>query len=227
MSRWTPCKRRDFIRRLRALGFDGPLAGTRHSFMTYESHRLAIPSNTEYSRILRRPGTNDDGRSGSHPRPRGYRCRVELPVSSNPWEGKLWVEDLVIVDLLYRNQPVWGSLRSRLSALEELGVVEGIGRGRGVRHLLSQRFYSEIGRAGAYTREKGLDRQTNLALLLRHVEENAVSGARLQDLLDVLRHLSRDEVQGLLRELKDAGRVHVRGATKAGRWFPGRGDGEQ
>ena len=49
MSRWTPCKRRDFIRRLRALGFDGPLAGTRHSFMIYASHRLAIPSNTEYS----------------------------------------------------------------------------------------------------------------------------------------------------------------------------------
>jgi ATP-dependent DNA helicase RecG len=147
--------------------------------------------------------------------------------AGNPWEGKLWVEDLVIVDLLYRKQPVWGSLRSRLSALEEMGVVERIGRARGVRYLLSQRFYSEIGRAGAYTREKGLDRQTNLALLLRHVEENAVSGARLQDLLDVLRHLSRDEVQGLLRELKDAGRVHVRGATKAGRWFPGRGDGEQ
>ena len=42
MSRWTPCKRRDFIRRRRALGFDGPLAGTRHSFMIYHSHRLAI-----------------------------------------------------------------------------------------------------------------------------------------------------------------------------------------
>jgi hypothetical protein len=49
MSRWTPCKRRDFIRRLRALGFDGPLAGTRHSFMIYLTHRLAIPSNAEYS----------------------------------------------------------------------------------------------------------------------------------------------------------------------------------
>jgi len=49
MSRWTPCKRRDFIRRLRVLGFDGPLAGTRHSFMIYGNHRLAIPSNTEYS----------------------------------------------------------------------------------------------------------------------------------------------------------------------------------
>ena len=49
MSRWTPCKRRDFVRRLRVLGFDGPLTGTRHSFMTYESHRLTIPSNAEYS----------------------------------------------------------------------------------------------------------------------------------------------------------------------------------
>ena len=49
MSRWTPCKRRDFIRRLRLLGFVGPLAGTRHSFMTYGNHRLAIPSNAEYS----------------------------------------------------------------------------------------------------------------------------------------------------------------------------------
>ena len=49
MSRWTPAKRRDFIRKLRALGFDGPFAGTRHDFMTYGDHRLAIPSNAEYS----------------------------------------------------------------------------------------------------------------------------------------------------------------------------------
>ena len=49
MSRWTPCKRRDFIRRLRVLGFNGPLAGTRHSFMIYEGRRLTVPSNTEYS----------------------------------------------------------------------------------------------------------------------------------------------------------------------------------
>lgn len=49
MSRWTPCKRRDFIRRLKQLGFDGPFAGTRHQFMIYGQHRLAIPSNAEYS----------------------------------------------------------------------------------------------------------------------------------------------------------------------------------
>ena len=49
MSRWTPCKRREFIRRLRALGFEGPYTGTRHRFMVFRQHRLAIPSNDEYS----------------------------------------------------------------------------------------------------------------------------------------------------------------------------------
>lgn len=49
MSRWIPCKRRDFIRRLRLLGFEGPFSGTRHQFMVYQQHRLAIPSNPEYS----------------------------------------------------------------------------------------------------------------------------------------------------------------------------------
>ena len=49
MSRWVPCKRRDFIQRLRKLGFEGPFSGTRHQFMIYEQHRLAIPSNVEYS----------------------------------------------------------------------------------------------------------------------------------------------------------------------------------
>ena len=49
MSRWTPCKRNLFIRRLRELGFDGPFSGSRHQFMLAESHRLALPSNDEYS----------------------------------------------------------------------------------------------------------------------------------------------------------------------------------
>ena len=49
MSRWQPCKHREFIKRLRKLDFDGPYSGTRHQFMVYENHRLSIPSNTEYS----------------------------------------------------------------------------------------------------------------------------------------------------------------------------------
>lgn len=49
MSRWNPCKRNEFIRRLRQLGFNGPYSGTKHQFMLFGQHRLAIPSNAEYS----------------------------------------------------------------------------------------------------------------------------------------------------------------------------------
>jgi hypothetical protein len=31
VSRWTPCKRADFIRKLHRLGFDGPFSGFRHA----------------------------------------------------------------------------------------------------------------------------------------------------------------------------------------------------
>ncbi|BBD53786.1 MAG: type II toxin-antitoxin system HicA family toxin [Planktothrix agardhii KL2] len=49
MSRWKPCKRRDFIQKLHKFGFSGPFSGSKHQFMIYESHRLTIPSNDEYS----------------------------------------------------------------------------------------------------------------------------------------------------------------------------------
>ncbi len=49
MSHWNPCRRSVFIRRLRALGFDGPYSGTKHQFMTFAHYRQTIPSNDEYS----------------------------------------------------------------------------------------------------------------------------------------------------------------------------------
>ena len=49
MAAWRPLKRRDFIRKLRALNFDGPFSGTRHQFMILGQHRQTIPSNSEFS----------------------------------------------------------------------------------------------------------------------------------------------------------------------------------
>ena len=49
MSQWSPCKRNEFMRRLRQLGFDGPYSGAKHQFMIFGQHRLTIPSNKEYS----------------------------------------------------------------------------------------------------------------------------------------------------------------------------------
>ena len=49
MSRWTPVKRSEFVRRVRKLGFEGPYSGTRHQFLVSGNHRLTVPSNAEFS----------------------------------------------------------------------------------------------------------------------------------------------------------------------------------
>lgn len=49
MAGWHPIKRREFIRRLRGLGFQGPFAGTRHEFLVHGQHRQTVPSNSEFS----------------------------------------------------------------------------------------------------------------------------------------------------------------------------------
>lgn len=49
MPRWTPCKRRIFIKKLVKLGFNPPEPGGRHFYMRYGSNVLTIPSNEEYS----------------------------------------------------------------------------------------------------------------------------------------------------------------------------------
>ena len=49
MAKWKPCKRRDFIKKLRKLGFGPPEPGGRHSYMRHGSYTFTLPSNKEYS----------------------------------------------------------------------------------------------------------------------------------------------------------------------------------
>ena len=124
------------------------------------------------------------------------------------------------MDCVHREVKVPPALGRRLNSLVETGVVERLGRGRGVRLILSRRFYAMVGKRGVYTRKKGLDRETNKELLARHIQENAKEGSQLRELMQVLPGLSQSQVQKLLRELKVAGRIRSEGATRAGRWFP-------
>jgi predicted HTH transcriptional regulator len=126
--------------------------------------------------------------------------------------------DLLVLDHLQRGHPVPPTLRSRLPALVEAGIVETIGRGRGTRHFLSRKFHVETGQAGAYTRKKGLDCETNKALLLRHIEDSGTNGSPISDLEQVLPACSRRQVQRLLGELKRDGKVNLTGSTNQLRW---------
>ena len=49
MGKWRPCKRRDFIRKLKKLGFEPPEAGGRHLYVRYGTYTLTLPNNKEYS----------------------------------------------------------------------------------------------------------------------------------------------------------------------------------
>ena len=133
-------------------------------------------------------------------------------------------EDLLVLHFVSQEEPIPERLKPRLHALLEEGAIERVGRGRGVRYLLSRRYYRMIGRGGTYTRRRGLDKETNKALLLKHINDNQDRGSPLRELREVLPMLSRNQVQGLLRELKAAGQVHKRGRTRGALWFPGPGD---
>ena len=49
MARWSPCKRRTFIKKLSSLGFSPPEPGGRHFYMRYGTYTLTLPNNPEYS----------------------------------------------------------------------------------------------------------------------------------------------------------------------------------
>ena len=78
-----------------------------------------------------------------------------------------------------------------------------------------------VGAKGVRTRKKGLDRETNKALLVRHIQDNQTTGSKMEELRQVLPAHSRSQIQVLLRELVKQQAVHVHGATRAARWYPG------
>ena len=49
MPKWKPCKRRDFIRKLKRIGFAAPEPGGSHFYMRYGTYTFTVPSNQEYS----------------------------------------------------------------------------------------------------------------------------------------------------------------------------------
>ena len=131
--------------------------------------------------------------------------------------------DFLVLDCLHREQPLTVALRARLPRLLEMGAVENHGgRGKGGRYLLARRLYEALGATGVYTRKKGLDRDTNKALLLQHIRHNAATGARMAEFKQVLPSLARGQIQTLIQELANEGLVQLLGRTKAARWYPGK-----
>lgn len=127
-------------------------------------------------------------------------------------------DDFLTLDALHREQPLPQQLRERLPGLVTAGAVEIIGRGRGVRYILSEALHTALGSKGTHTRKKGLDHETNKALLLKHLSRQKENGAPLAELRQVLPALPASAVQALMNELREEGAVFLLGQRRWARW---------
>ena len=132
---------------------------------------------------------------------------------------KFRTEDLIVLDCIARSENIPFEFKERLEPLVDEGIIERIGRGRGVRLLLSRRFYAYLGRPGLYTAKLGLDRQANKALLLEHIQHSGKIGAALMELQQVLPASSREMIKVLLLELRTERKIVLRGANRGARYF--------
>lgn len=127
-------------------------------------------------------------------------------------------EDFLTLDALHREQPLSPHMKERLPSLVSVGAIEIVGRGRGVRYILSEALYAALGAKGTHTRKKGLDRETNKALLLKHLSKQKAEGAPLAELRQVLPALPASAVQALLHELREEHTVFLDGQRRWARW---------
>ena len=158
--------------------------------------------------------------------PEEFRAPLDSPEGSRvdfqaAWGGfHFSTEEFLILDLVHRKQPTPDFLKPRLEPLLDQGIMERIGRGRRVRNLLPRRFYRFFGQPGAYTCRQGLDRETNKALLLKHIKEAHPEGCAMAELQQVLPAVGGRAIQVLLDDLRSEGRVRAEGKTRGARWFP-------
>ena len=127
-------------------------------------------------------------------------------------------DDFLALDALHRELPLSAALKERLPGLISVGAVESVGRGRGVRYILSAAFHAALGASGTHTRKKGLDHETNKALLIKHLTKQQAQGAPLAELRQVLPALPSSAIQALLHELRDEKLVTLEGQRRWARW---------
>jgi hypothetical protein len=77
-------------------------------------------------------------------------------------------QELVVLGAVRRQQPVPDAARPSVQRLLDLGMIERAAR-RSL--ILARRYHTLVGKPGDYTRQRGLDHETNKVLLLRHRSE--------------------------------------------------------
>ena len=98
-----------------------------------------------------------------------------------------------------------------VKSMAEMGLIEKIGRGK---WMLAKKYYIDTNQKGKYTHQKGLDTNTNKALILTHLKDFP-GGSRKEDLQRVLPSLSWIQIWWLLKQLRKDGKVVYTGDRRS------------
>jgi ATP-dependent DNA helicase RecG len=131
-------------------------------------------------------------------------------------QQSFYLDDLLVLDFLRQEKPIPDRLTERLEPLRECGVIELVSRGRSPRYILSKKFYDFSGKRGAYTRKRGLDRETNKELIIKHLGHH--KRGLITEFEQALPSLSRNQIHSLLCDLKAEKRIVHFGGKKYGHW---------
>lgn len=125
-------------------------------------------------------------------------------------------QDFMVLDAVLRGHPLSKAFHANTKRLVDFGIIERIGQNR---YLPSRKYYASKGKAGIHTRKRGLDKETNKALLLKHIKMQGEEGGKMSEFLQVLPMLSRDQIKRLIMELKNEGEICMTGDGKLAKWF--------
>lgn len=97
-----------------------------------------------------------------------------------------------------------------------LGIIEKIGKTRGMQYILSHKYYSYKEKPGVYTRIRGITREHKKELVLEHIRREG-KGVK-KDFTDAFPDLKVGDISNLLQELKNEGKIERVGSDRGGYW---------
>jgi len=123
-------------------------------------------------------------------------------------------EEIYQLEVIREKQPV--TKPGYKDKFLEYGIIEPVGKTRGRQYILSHRYYVLEGKTGLYTRLKGIPREKQKELIIRHLMKN--KKGIMKDFQDIFPELKPMDISNLLRELKKEGKIRHMGPRNTGYW---------
>ncbi len=127
------------------------------------------------------------------------------------------VNDFIGLEYIRENGKVKD--KDRLSVFLNHGIVEKVGKGKGLRYILAKSFYEFIDDRGEYTRRRWLSKSQQKQVLLNYFEQH--KKGRMADFIKLFEQkLTNHQIYVLLHELRESGGVRFEGKqrSKTGHW---------